>query len=156
MKQITSFAFVILLACGQLLFAQLTPIKDTLYVDNVGYTMSEWGITDSITYGDTLFFSTNLLSIRPNDGRSYGFHVHGYGNYSNGSEMPAYSFIPTATASGAAFYSVHLDFRTSEWLLPDGPNPKTYVGYIPIHIDADDAENHVLHFWINVKVKPKI
>ncbi len=148
---------MLLLACGQLSFSQQMQFfkPDTVFVhevngDSTGYTLSLGGIVDTVAYGDTLHFSFSLIPLRPNDGRAYGFHTHGYGNYNDGSEMPAYSFLTEGGCCGAAFYNFEFNMRNSERLLPG-----RHEGYIPIHVYRLDNEGtKVLKFYVDLTVTP--
>ncbi|MEI8249141.1 MAG: hypothetical protein WCG07_01445, partial [Candidatus Taylorbacteria bacterium] len=59
----------------------------------------------------------------------YGFSVRGYGV-----GFPTYGIIPD-TASGGVMGDIMLRLHFNDnYLNPDGDKPKTYSGYIPIHV----------------------
>ena len=82
----------------------------------------------------------------------YGFSVYGYGV-----NFPTYGIIPD-TASGGVLdnCTLRLHFNDS-YLVPDGDKPRTYVGYIPIHVyqgSETGFDTNFLHLPVTLTVYP--
>ncbi len=121
------------------------PACNTVTISGKTYKLSPCNLTATMVdgQGDKTFTTTIVAT------GSYGFSVYGYGN-----GFPTYGIL--GDSSGGAYGNQTLNFHFSDSILnSDGISPKTYNGYLPIHIyqgSETGTDNNYLNFNINLTV----
>ena len=116
--------------CGTLLGSLSAKAEDTtapatVTVNGSTYSLDPNAIVATMVHGK----GNKDFAVTIRGSGLYGFSVHGYGV-----GFPTYGIIADTASGGAdGDFTLRLHFNDS-YLMPDGDKPKTYSGYIPIHI----------------------
>jgi hypothetical protein len=110
---------------NQLAWAQTNTAVPAITVNGAVYTLGTNAIVATMIHGQ----GDKSFEVALHGHGLYGFSVYGYGV-----GFPTYGIIAD-TASGGVVDDFTLKLHFSDaYLSPDGDMPKTYSGYLPIHV----------------------
>ena len=122
-------------------------ICSPITIDGITYSLNPCTITETMVDGQgNKNFSTTILSSN----RLYSFSKRGYGE-----GFPVYSILGVSSGGGQGNTPVGLYFN-DQVLSANGNLPKTYTGYLPIHIfhGSEGNDNNYLYLGVNLTVTP--
>ena len=104
---------------------QTNTLPSSVVISGITYSLGTNAIVATMVHGH----GDKAFEVPLHGSDLYGFSVRGYGV-----GFPTYGIIAD-TASGGVMGDINLKLHFNDsYLNPDGDKPKTYSGYIPIHV----------------------